>query len=256
VVNNIPVVTLNNYKKCKNESIEIVANVDFPSNYNYVWTVPSGLVNHGNVPSFFTNATGSYSVEITNSTTLCKGAIATANITDFELIINLISNNNIQCLNRPIEIKYQLSNDANGAEVQGLTNDFSYTLNNNVITISGSSNQTGSINYTIIPNRNQNCFGNPINGTITIKKCQIQNGISPGDGNGENDYFDLSDFEVTYMAIFNRYGMKVYDKQDYKKEWNGQDYNGNILPTATYYYYIEFKDGTATTGWIYLMRAE
>jgi gliding motility-associated-like protein len=256
VVNNIPTVTLNNAIKCKETPFEIVANVGVPANYSYVWTVPTGVVNPGNVPSFFTNATGSFSVEITNTSTLCKSAIATANITDYELTINLISNNNVQCLNKPIEIKYQLSNDTNGADVQGLTSGFSYTLINNIVTISGSSNQTGTINYTIIPNRNLNCFGSPINGTITIKKCQIQNGISPGDGNGENDYFDLSDFDVTYMSIFNRYGMKVYDYHNYKKEWNGQDKNGNLLPTATYYYYIEFKDNTATTGWIYLMRAE
>jgi gliding motility-associated-like protein len=84
--------------------------------------------------------------------------------------------------------------------------------------------------------------------------CNIQKGISP-DGNGSNDYFDLSLMDVKKLEIFDRYGIPVYSKSDYTIEWKGQSNNGNELPSATYYYVIEFNNGSkAKTGWIYLIR--
>jgi flagellar hook assembly protein FlgD len=51
--------------------------------------------------------------------------------------------------------------------------------------------------------------------------------------------------------------MKVYEKSNYINEWGGEDEKGNELPTGTYYYVIEFKDGKdPKTGWIYLNRAQ
>lgn len=84
--------------------------------------------------------------------------------------------------------------------------------------------------------------------------CNIQKGISP-DGNGSNDYFDLSLMDVKKLEIFDRYGIPVYSKSNYTTEWKGQSNNGNELPSATYYYVIEFNNGSkAKTGWIYLIR--
>lgn len=95
------------------------------------------------------------------------------------------------------------------------------------------------------------CFKSEI---ISIDKvyCGIQKGISPN-GDNSNDYFDLELLNVKNLDIFNRYGMKVYTKAQYKKEWYGQTDSGKILPNGTYYYVIEFNSKTPTvTGWIYL----
>ncbi|MFT3795910.1 gliding motility-associated C-terminal domain-containing protein [Flavobacterium sp.] len=83
--------------------------------------------------------------------------------------------------------------------------------------------------------------------------CDIPKGISP-DGDGKNDFFDLSNFDVDHLKIFNRYGMVVYERDDYEKEWDGNSDNGNELPDATYYYYIRFQNGETKTGWVYLNR--
>jgi gliding motility-associated-like protein len=69
-----------------------------------------------------------------------------------------------------------------------------------------------------------------------------------------NDFFDLSGFDVDNLKIFNRYGREVYSKDDYEREWYGQDFNGNMLPAATYYYYVKLDDGVEKTGWVYLTR--
>ena len=85
--------------------------------------------------------------------------------------------------------------------------------------------------------------------------CLIQKGISPN-GDGMNDNFDLSAFNVAKLSIFNRYGREVYSRTNYVDEWYGQQTNGNELPTGTYYFMIERKNGQNKTGWIYINRQE
>jgi gliding motility-associated-like protein len=90
---------------------------------------------------------------------------------------------------------------------------------------------------------------------VTDTGCDIQRGISPNN-DGLNDAFDLSQLDVKYLSIFNRYGQEVYSKNNYKKEWTGQSNNGQELPTGTYYYMIEFASGEQKTGWIYINRQD
>lgn len=90
---------------------------------------------------------------------------------------------------------------------------------------------------------------------VEVTSCTIQKGISPN-GDGLNDNFDLSSYNVSKLEIFNRYGRKVYNKSNYVDEWYGQANNGNDLPTGTYYYVIEFNGLPTKTGWIYINREE
>ncbi|MFN3756627.1 MAG: gliding motility-associated C-terminal domain-containing protein, partial [Flavobacterium sp.] len=83
--------------------------------------------------------------------------------------------------------------------------------------------------------------------------CGIQRGISPN-GDNLNDFFDLRLLNVKHLSIFNRYGVKVYQKENYTQEWVGQTSDGKELPTATYFYVIEFRNGESVTGWIYVQR--
>ncbi len=85
----------------------------------------------------------------------------------------------------------------------------------------------------------------------------IPKGVSPND-DGRNDTFDLSNFNVREVKIFNRYGRTVYEKENgYTNEWYGQTTDGDdLLPTATYYYLVTFIDGSQKSGWVYLNRDE
>ena len=85
--------------------------------------------------------------------------------------------------------------------------------------------------------------------------CGIQKGISPN-GDNLNDFFDLALSDVEKLSIFNRYGRKVYSFTNYTNQWHGQTDDGKELPSATYYYVIEFRSGESKTGWIYVMREE
>ncbi|WP_157499238.1 T9SS type B sorting domain-containing protein [Flavobacterium beibuense] len=82
--------------------------------------------------------------------------------------------------------------------------------------------------------------------------CRIPKGISPGDDDFNNE-FDLSNLGVQNLKIFNRYGLKVYDRDGYLNEWHGQSDKGE-LPTGTYYYVATLSAGKQVTGWVYLQR--
>lgn len=98
-------------------------------------------------------------------------------------------------------------------------------------------------------------YGCETSKTHLIEKvyCKIPKGISPNNDN-ENDFFDLRGLNVTHLEIYNRYGVKVYSKDNYTIEWKGQTNSGKDLPDGTYYYYVSFNNDTPKTGWVYINR--
>ena len=90
--------------------------------------------------------------------------------------------------------------------------------------------------------------------TVSYVKCEVPEGFSPN-GDAYNQYFDLSTFGVKRLEVYNRYGKLVYSKNNYKKEWFGQDAGNGALPTGTYFYIITFNDNSKPkTGSIYINR--
>ena len=111
---------------------------------------------------------------------------------------------------------------------------------------------SGVTNYTFVPNDvcyDQGQF------LVTLSACTIPKGFSPN-GDGNNDTWDLSAFDIRKVEVYNRYGLKVYSKTSYSDEWGGKADNGNDLPTGTYYFMIEFNDRPSETGWVYINRGE
>ncbi|WP_412476438.1 fibronectin type III domain-containing protein [Flavobacterium sp. TBRC 19031] len=124
------------------------------------------------------------------------------------------------------------------------------TFNVTEYILSLSSVQTLPITFSLTVTTPDGCWRNE---PITLDRifCGIQKGISVNN-DGKNEFFDLRLLDVKNLTLFNRYGMKVYSKNQYKDEWKGQSDNGDDLPDGTYYYVIEFNNGSeAKTGWIY-----
>lgn len=69
---------------------------------------------------------------------------------------------------------------------------------------------------------------------VDVLDCNFPKGISPN-ADGLNDYLDLTGFQTIEFSVYNRYGKLVYIKENYTKEWNGQDNKGNELPSGTYF---------------------
>lgn len=125
--------------------------------------------------------------------------------------------------------------------------------NFNVTSYLASSGQSLPIEFTLTITSTDGC-SNTANYEVTRALCDIQKGISPN-GDGNNDFFDLTDLNVSKLSIFNRYGTVVYSKGNYSNEWVGQSDKGEELPDGTYYFVIEFGNNQeAKTGWIYINR--
>jgi len=98
-----------------------------------------------------------------------------------------------------------------------------------------------------------------------VGNCTISQGISPDGSPGLNDTLDLrflSDRSgIEILQIYNRLGRLVFEQESYTNEWRVQtDLSGELLPTGTYFYVIDFTSedpeyGRQATGWIYLNRA-
>ena len=80
--------------------------------------------------------------------------------------------------------------------------------------------------------------------------CIIPQGISPNN-DGKNDRWNIEFLNAKRVEIFNRWGMMVYSKNNYKNEWEGQTDKGEILPDGTYYWIIYFEDKESQAGWVY-----
>jgi gliding motility-associated-like protein len=89
------------------------------------------------------------------------------------------------------------------------------------------------------------------------ENCVVTQGISPN-GDGLNDNLDLEFLNdrsgIVKIAIYNRLGKLVYEKENYINEWGGQTDDGTELPVGTYFYIIQLETDEPLSGWIYLNR--
>ncbi|WP_425076564.1 gliding motility-associated C-terminal domain-containing protein [Psychroserpens sp. S379A] len=108
--------------------------------------------------------------------------------------------------------------------------------------------------YTIeVENNLTGCIWSVDQTVIELPTCVIPQGISPNN-DGLNEVFDLSSYNVSKLEIFNRNGVLVYSKKNYKNEWHGQTNDGDELPVGTYFYTMEYENGKERAAWIYIQR--
>lgn len=107
-----------------------------------------------------------------------------------------------------------------------------YTIMLAIVTASGCVD-TVSINYLFRP-----------------ADIEIPNVFSPN-GDGHNDAFVIRNIEFfgNGLAIFNRWGMVVFEMRNYRNTWRGTD-----QPDGTYYYVLRLDDGREFTGHLTLLR--
>jgi gliding motility-associated-like protein len=82
--------------------------------------------------------------------------------------------------------------------------------------------------------------------TVCIKVncvCEYPQVITPnGDGLNDNLFFPcISQVDGARLLVWHRWGLIVYEDNNYKNDWNGT-LKGELLPAGTYWYSIEFVD--------------
>ena len=84
----------------------------------------------------------------------------------------------------------------------------------------------------------------------------LPQGLSPN-GDGFNDCLILDHLEdredIDKIEVFNRYGTKIYELNEYVDQWCGRDQDGKVVPVGTYFYIIYFNSTKEPiTSWIYV----
>ncbi len=87
--------------------------------------------------------------------------------------------------------------------------------------------------------------------------CFYVNIFTPNDDNS-NDALIFPCLDDTYrenkLMVFNRWGDKVFEQENYQNDWKGT-HNGQNLPPATYFYIIELGEGNEPVqGYVSIMR--
>ena len=97
--------------------------------------------------------------------------------------------------------------------------------------------------YTLTITNSQGCSATDNVIITVIPYCVKPMEAFTPNGDGINDLWLVTNGNcVTNITaqVFNRYGAKVFESNDYKNNWNGT-YKGKPLPDGTYYYIITFN---------------
>lgn len=233
---------------CNGEMVDLSLSGGFiPSSETYQWQLDGSDV-LGEVNNVFSGitATGIYTVFVTIGNCV---EIYDVNVVSNNVIIDIILNDDCTTTTT---VEDSLGNPV----TEGAFSFNTMPIDNAVIDpITGelqfmSANMTYDVLYTTV----SGCTSTFIISTPLDFGCIIPSGFSPN-GDGVNDFFDISFLSADKLTIYNRYGKEVYVKANYRNEWNGKSDSGNDLPVGTYYYVLEVPNTSKPiTGWVYINR--
>ncbi len=193
---------------------------------------------------------GSYSVKVTdnNGCTISN----TADVTQTYLTISVSS---------PI---YQGGHNLSGYKsgdgsidlsVNGVASPYTYNWSTGATTKDVSGLQAGV--YTIVVTDAEGCSAFESISIDEPLNFEMPTGISPN-GDGKNDFFVIHGIEISssnHLIVFNRWGNKVYETNDYKNDWNGKSFNGEALAEGTYFVIFEIIDkNIVLKGYVDILR--
>lgn len=242
----VPVVTVaSNY--CSGDAIQFIT--DTIPNATYQWNGPNNFnatTQNLTFNTANTNLSGTYTL-IANVNG-CISSVSKTIVVNPNPVYTIEAN----CQNDVYTVKVVSADGLNVSTDSFLwSGPDGFTSTNNPIQISN----LPKGNYAVVITNSNGCSTNQSIEVLNTM-CTIPNGISPN-GDGANETFDLSGFtDIRNLKIYNRYGMLVYEQDNYTNQWYGQQKNSNkLLPDGTYYYLLDFENRASRTGWVYLIRA-
>jgi gliding motility-associated-like protein len=111
-----------------------------------------------------------------------------------------------------------------------------------------SAKQEGNHNWNPAPEIIQTVIGQPTFDNITS--------LFTPNNDGMNDYWHITDLEElgsVEVKVYNRFGKLVYESSEYKNDWKG-NFNGQPLPSASYYYIIKSSKKGIIRGVLNIVR--
>ena len=114
---------------------------------------------------------------------------------------------------------------------------------------------TVTTTYTLLVTTGAGCVATSSVTVTVLAECIVPFKAFTPNGDGFNDKWVLTKGSCTkniHVLVYNRYGSKVYESQNYNNDWDGT-YKGKPLPDATYYYVVTF---TMSTGEVRIMKGD
>ncbi len=212
---------------------------------SYTWTLEDDSVTYTEDPVYLYESAGDYSVQLIarEETTGCADTL--------EQVVTVnplpkVSAGTDTTINRGYPLTLQGSGalgDYNWLPESTLSNAFildpdatPLDTTDYVLTITDENGCVNSDTVRVNVNVSYSLYGQNLTAT---------NIISP-DGNGLNDTWVIENidmYEGNHVAIYSRWGTKVFEAKDYQNDWDGTNEVGDPLPDGTYYYVIYF-DGS------------
>ena len=245
---------------CEGQEIVLDAGA-LPNNSSIEWFMDGVLIDGETGVTLTVTETAFYSAIITVDNTDC--AYGDDILVEFfqSPIIVPVDNNIIKCANEGYTLEVSVENS-------GQLNSLTY-----IWTLDGVDIQTGSENTYYLDEMNEQSGEFTVTVFDDITYCwssisinvdfyensycvDLPQGLSPN-GDGFNDCLILDHLEdredIDKIEVFNRYGTKIYELNEYVDQWCGDDQEGKIVPVGTYFYIIYFNSTKEPiTSWIYV----
>ena len=200
--------------------------IEYPlvTGFQYVWTLPDG--SQSNTNTITVMQTGNYTLKVTTSEGNTDEGTLSVQITDLQIT------KATTCFGQTF------------VEATGGSGNYEYSIDGINYQVSPIFTNTngGTIRRVYVRDVVRGCvrYFDDISTTVTT----LFNAFSPN-GDGINDTWDLSNFKACRnieVFIFDRYGRKITQLNANKLQWDGT-VNGKPVPSDTYWYAIDFKDG-------------
>lgn len=252
IVNNIPPPNIDTSsmviipESCENSngSISNITINEGTSPFSYNW---SNNYNSLNINGL---SYGNYTLIVTDANN-CKDTIS-VNVNNLPLpTAGFIISDSIFNLNDIIYINNSSSNNVVGWNYNFDNGNYDSISNTNTFyTIPGE--------YTICQNviDNNGCEDNYCHNIYIIENnlpIIIPNVITPNRDNNNDLFIIKNKPENMSLKIIDRWGIEVFEDNNYKNDWKGVNKKGLELPEGTYYYIIKYKTDTKT-GFFNLIR--
>jgi gliding motility-associated-like protein len=222
-------------------------NIITPSNYAITTNIGEAVIDYGSNA----NLTATQGFEQANDAELQKTYAITFDVYGVETTCNLAHDGIAYAV-----ISNLYGRDTNAYSLKwnnatASTNDTIYNLQPETYTATLITNGNVSVSKSItIKANNQDCV------------FEIKNGMTPNN-DGVNDVFYIKGIELfptNSVSIYNRWGGLIWKGNNYNntsQAFEGKNLQGEIVPSGTYFYHLEYLDKTITrkkNDWIELTR--
>ncbi len=121
------------------------------------------------------------------------------------------------------------------------------TSNNNVMPVSYENITGGSDTISVIVSNNITTCKNTDNILVEVFYVEVPVVMTPNNDHA-NDTFEPGDLNGMLlgphtMTVFNRWGEKVWETEDFESGWDGRNDRGNLVAEGTYFWVLEVQYG-------------